>query len=77
LARSPQRQNAGAAKAPALLNFDIQFSEVISVILSLFHEVICDCFFLSDDQIKLLVQRFVDGLAGYFKSCFDELDLAG
>jgi hypothetical protein len=54
---------------------DIQFSDAISVILSLFHEVICDCFFLSDDQIKLLVQRFVDGLAGYFKSCFDDLAL--
>ena len=56
---------------------DIQFSDAVSVVLSLLHNVLCDCFFLSDDQIKLLVQRFVDGLAGYFKCCFMDFAVVG
>lgn len=56
---------------------DVQFSDAISVILSLLHKVLDDCFFLSDDQIKLLVQRFVNGLTGYFKCCFNHLTAAG
>jgi hypothetical protein len=52
---------------------DIQFSDAITVILSLLHKVLDDCFFLSDEQITMLVQRFVDRLAGYFKRYFNDL----
>jgi hypothetical protein len=49
---------------------DIRFSDALSVILSLLQGVIADNFSLSDEQVKLLVQRFIDSLAIYYFSYF-------
>jgi hypothetical protein len=49
---------------------DVRFSDALSVILSMLHNVLDECLFLSQEQVSLLVQRFVDRVAKYFDDCF-------
>ena len=50
---------------------DIQFSDVMSVLLGLLRDVLDECLFLSDDQINEIIDRFIDKLSDCFKRSFD------
>jgi len=49
---------------------DIQFADVIALILAMFRETLNECLFLSDEQINELIERFISKLSGYFQAIF-------
>ena len=52
---------------------DIQFSEVITIILGLIRDVLDECLFLSDEQIHEIIDRFIAKLPECFNRSFDPL----
>jgi hypothetical protein len=46
---------------------DHSFADVLAVILRCFHEVIQDCLFLEDAEMRILIDSFVDKLSACFR----------
>jgi len=49
---------------------DVQFADVITIILGMLRETLNDCLFLSDEQINELIEKFISKLSGYFQAIF-------
>ena len=50
---------------------DIQFSEVLNLVLSLLRDVLLDCIFIDDEQINKIIECFISKLSTCFKRCFE------
>jgi hypothetical protein len=50
---------------------DKSFPDVIAFILRCLHEVLSDCIFLSDIELKFIIDSFISKLSIYFKTFFD------
>jgi len=49
---------------------DIRFSDALAQILAMFRETLTECMFLSETQIKEIIDRFVAKLSGCFRAFF-------
>jgi len=49
---------------------DIRFSDALTQILNLIRETLTECLFLPDNQIKIIIDRFVAKLSGCFRAFF-------
>jgi hypothetical protein len=53
---------------------DSSFSEVITTILNCLHNALNECLFLSEDEIKTIVDAFIENLSTQFSCLFQELN---
>jgi hypothetical protein len=53
------------------------FSQVMVIILGCLHDALNDCLFLSEDNIKSLIDAFIGNLSAHFKGFGDKNNLLG